>query len=362
MSEEQQKKKTITGGLVLTLTWVVIMFLPLMFVNFTQGFSIECCLVEMVIPFSLFIVFYTNFLYLAPRILMKGHSGKFFFLNVMMIIGIAILMNEWLIFARGTWFKELLENVSTPPSFRERWPMFYICRDIFNMSVSATVATAIVLSRNWSIMANRQATIEKERMQMEVKMLKYQMNPHFLLNALNNIYALTRFDQEKAQEAIQQLSSILRHVLYDSETELVSLSDEITFIENYISLMELRTPQNVAVTQRIDIQKAEEARIAPLLIIPLIENAFKHGVSSERASFIDIRITASNECIECDITNSNFPKSQSDYSGSGIGLQQVQRRLDLHYPNKYEWTYGPSDDNQMYHSKIKLYDTKLYRH
>lgn len=355
-------KKVNYGFIVLTLAWVVIFLSPLMFINYAHGFNLRRFLIELVIPISLCIVFFTNFIYLAPKVLMKGHSGKFLLSNALIIVGIAMVMHEWVIFSSNTWYMELHDKVTWHPTYNENWTIFYLCRDIFNMSVSATVATAIVLSRNWTIMANQKTALEKERMEMEVSMLKYQMNPHFLLNSLNNIYALTTLNQQLAQRAIQELSDIFRHVLYDSELETVLLSDETKFIKSYVELMSIRTSNDLTISQDIDIQQVPQARIAPLLIIPLIENAFKHGISATHKCFINISIKAQEDCILCHIANSNHPKNKADFSGSGIGLQQVQRRLDLSYPNQYEWTYGPSDDNLTFNSKIKLYDTKLYHH
>ena len=190
-------------------------------------------------------------------------------------------------------------------------------------------------------------------MAAELGNLRSQINPHFLLNTLNNIYALTAIDHTRAQSAIQQLSNMLRHMLYDNQEQLVSLFDEVQFIENYINLMKIRLPQTVDVKFEKDLENPN-TKVAPLLFISLVENAFKHGISSTEPSFIHMSMTQKGNSLCVIIENSNFPKSEKDRSGHGIGLQQVQRRLDLAYYERYEWTKGVSDDGTVYSSTIKI--------
>ena len=144
---------------------------------------------------------------------------------------------------------------------------------------------------------------------------------------------------------------MLRHVLYDYEQPTVPLKDEVEFMKNYISLMKIRLPESVQVKADFHIVDSQ-LRVAPMIFISLVENAFKHGISPTEPSFVSIAVDATEEEIVCDIQNSNHPKTASDHSGHGIGLQQVQRRLDLSYPNRYEWLRGISDDSKTYCSKI----------
>ena len=142
-------------------------------------------------------------------------------------------------------------------------------------------------------------------------------------------------------------------MLYDNQEDAVPLSDEIQFLENYISLMKIRLSQNVEII--FNHQKCKAGvMIAPLIFISLIENAFKHGISPTAPCFIHIDMTASDKEIICRIENSNHPKSLADRSGHGIGLNQVERRLELAYPNRYIWEKGLSDDGKSYLSIIKI--------
>jgi LytS/YehU family sensor histidine kinase len=146
---------------------------------------------------------------------------------------------------------------------------------------------------------------------------------------------------------------MLRHILYDNMEQEVQLEDEVKFLQNYISLMKIRQPVTVEVN--LDTQQVvPQVKIAPLILIPLVENAFKHGVSPTERSFIRITISADKHFIYCDIQNSNHPKTASDHSGHGIGLQQVERRLELAYPNHYTWEKGTKENNTIYYSTITI--------
>ncbi len=174
--------------------------------------------------------------------------------------------------------------------------------------------------------------IEKEKTKAELQHLRSQLNPHFLFNTMNNVYALTAFDPERAQLYIHKLCEMMRYQLYESNQEFIPLSKEIVFMNNYCELMALRLPKHVKLSVRMP-ELSECAQIAPLLFISLIENAFKHGVSSREESYIDIELTYSNSQVELTVKNSYHPKS--DDSGSGIGISNLHRRLELIYPDSH---------------------------
>ena len=191
---------------------------------------------------------------------------------------------------------------------------------------------------------------QQKRTEAELEWLKNQLNPHFLFNTLNNISSLVQIDADKAQDAIAQLSDLLRYAMYESRHETVPIQGEVEFMRNYISLMELRCNDKTEVTTTFDVQKNME--IAPLLFISLIENAFKHGVSSSRPSKIDIRLLQNDDELMFICDNTNYPKDDADRSGSGIGLENTRRRLELMYKDHYAWEQ--SLENDIYHIKIYL--------
>ena len=184
----------------------------------------------------------------------------------------------------------------------------------------------------------------------ELAWLKNQINPHFLFNTLNNISSLTQIDPDAAQDAIAQLSDLLRYAMYETNKKTVPISGELEFMRNYISLMKLRCNEKTEVKTTFDI--AQDVEIAPLLFISLIENAFKHGVSSSRSSMIDIHLEQEDGSIVFACDNTNYPKDDADRSGSGIGIENTRRRLDLMYADHYSWQQWLEDD--IYHVRVTL--------
>ena len=299
-------------------------------------------------PLLLMIVFYANYLYLAPKYFVAGKHRYDLMINVVMLFGLGTFLHYWM-----GWTNDIFAPQVSWRSQDLIGSITYILRDTLNLAVFAAGATALALARRWVTAEQSLKESEAARAQTELSNLRNQINPHFLLNTLNNIYALTAFDTAKAQETIQELSKMLRHILYDYQQPTVPLTDEVEFLENYVKLMRIRLPQSVEVTFTTDIQSSS-VEVAPMIFISLVENAFKHGISPTEPSYIHIKFTADEHTIVCDIRNTNNPKTASDHSGHGIGLQQVQRRLELAYPDHYIWQKGTSEDDKIYYSTITI--------
>ena len=297
-------------------------------------------------PLFQMIVFYLNYLVLAPKLFVAGKHRYNLLVNVLLITALGAALHYWMEYVNSIYtplFSRPLDNIDN---------FTYIVRNSLNLAVFAGGATALALARRWVTTDQKLKEVETARVQAELSNLRNQINPHFLLNTLNNIYALTAFDTPKAQEAIQELSKMLRHILYDYQQPSVTLNDEVEFLQNYVNLMRIRLPQSVDVRFQTSIDNPQ-LEIAPMLFISLVENAFKHGISPSEPSFVHISIESHDKQIVCDIKNSNHPKPASDHSGHGIGLMQVQRRLELSYPDHYEWYQGITDDG-VYHSRIVI--------
>ena len=328
--------------------WAFMFLSPLSYMR-GHGVTLTQYLMNCMMPLLMMVVFYANFLWLTPRLFVAGKHSYFLLINLVLVVSLGIGLHYWMDFARQLY--QPRHSYSHIPMALDE--LFFILRDIINLGIFAAVGTALVLGQRWQHNEEARREAEAARTDAELSNLRSQINPHFLLNTLNNIYALTAFDPTKAQEAIQELSKLLRHVLYDTQQPLVPLKDEMEFIDNYVKLMRIRLPQSVDVSCQFSIVNSQ-LPVAPLLFISLVENAFKHGVSPTEPSFIHVNIEADEQHIVCDIQNSNHPKTAGDHSGHGIGLQQVQRRLDLAYPNRYTWQRGTSDDGKIYQSKITL--------
>jgi sensor histidine kinase YesM len=296
----------------------------------------------------LLVVFYLNYFILAPKLFVAGKHRYDLLINIVMISVLGTFLHYWMNWANELYMPYMVNRYNDILSTTA-----YIMRDSLNLAVFAAGATALALARRWVTADQRLKELEAARAQAELRNLRNQINPHFLLNTLNNIYALTAFDTAKAQETIQELSKMLRHILYDYQQPTVPLQDELEFLENYVKLMRIRLPETVGVTFNTDISDSNIV-IAPMIFISLVENAFKHGISPTEPSFIRINISADKHFIHCEIQNSNHPKTDADNSGHGIGLQQVQRRLELAYPDHYTWLKGTKENNTIYYSIITI--------
>lgn len=188
----------------------------------------------------------------------------------------------------------------------------------------------------WQQDEKRNREIEKENIATELTFLKQQINPHFLFNALNSIYSMTINTSEQASDTLLKLSSILRYMLYETENPLVKLRDEINIINDYIELQKLRVPKNVSVYFKVTGQQGNH-QIAPLLLMPLIENAFKYGIDNISEVFIDIHITIENENLELTVKNKIIRTDPSNGIDSGIGIKNILRRLELLYHDNYHF-------------------------
>ena len=193
---------------------------------------------------------------------------------------------------------------------------------------------------------------EKENQKAELQWLKNQLNPHFLFNTMNNISAQIYTNPDEAQENLSRLSAVLRYALYETQVEKVPLKGEIEFMEDYISLMKLRCSDKTTVTVNFDCEPAGE-KILPLLYVSLIENAFKHGISNKEESFIKVSLKKSAENLDFTVENSNFPKNENR-SGSGIGLENLKRRLELAYGGNYKFSSGVTGGTYLSKLIIKL--------
>ena len=204
-----------------------------------------------------------------------------------------------------------------------------------NYEIPAVAAT-IKFFKNWYIEKQANQSLEKEKLEAELNFLKSQLNPHFLFNTLNNLYALTLKKSDTAPDTVIKLSEMLDYMLYRSNVKEANLSDEIKLIKNYIELEEIRYGSRLDL--KVDI-KGDTAgkKLAPLILLPFIENSFKHGACKDISiPFIHIEIVIKEECLKLNIANSFDSASQSDKeTDDGIGLKNVKRRLDLLYPNKH---------------------------
>ena len=277
------------------------------------------------------IVYLLNFYLLVPYLWFQRRFWQFLLLNVALVT----ICNGHILF----------NDTSTMPEiFRAGFSSFAGIAMLLNW-----MAIGIALSIRYVM---RQQERKQKEVEAELAWLKNQINPHFLFNTLNNISSLAQIDGDETQEAIMQLSDLLRYVMYETNKPKVPISGEVEFMKNYIELMKLRCNEMTTVTSQFSVFSSQ-LEVAPLLFISLIENAFKHGMNSNAPATIDISLTQEGDNLVFNCDNTNNPKPTKDRSGSGIGLDNTRRRLDLLYPGCYTWEQAITPEN-IYHVKITI--------
>jgi two-component system, LytTR family, sensor kinase len=311
--------------------------------------------VKQSINFSLLIgIFYFNFLYLIPRILFNNKIPLFLIINFiagLAYVGLLILYDDW------TNMQELMHRAfrpDVPYTPRPRnfyWDISQLL--IFFMAVG--ISTSIAAVQKWQADEQLRLKLMEQQVNSELTYLKAQINPHFFFNTLNNIYALTNIDVEKAKTALLKLSRMMRYVLYETEKNHTLLSKELDFIKDFIELMKMRLSSRVKLNIQIP-DKIEEAEIAPMLILPFIENCFKHGISSQKESEIVISLSKNKDRLVLETQNTIFNSSENTPEGksSGIGLINTMRRLELLYPNKFQLTFDRENPENQYRVYLNI--------
>lgn len=327
----QTRNKNVLQILIHLTVWLFIFGMPfLIFWKYTDSDILQKMLHHLLVVLSLVAVFYLNYFVLIERFLFRQKTLKYIGYNLALI----------LLIGAAVYFCKEATPITMNPKFKA--PPFLIPREILaligefiSMLLTIGLSLAVKMTAKWYATESERQEEKKERTEAELKNLRQQLNPHFLFNTLNNIYALIAISPEKAQESMLELSKLLRYVLYENNGNFVSLERELNFIHNYVELMRIRLNSDVEMKMVINVTEKNKT-VAPLLFITLIENAFKHGLSPTQASFISIDIHQNNDKqLNCTIKNSYFPKDQSDQSGSGIGLENLRRRLEILYPHKH---------------------------
>lgn len=211
--------------------------------------------------------------------------------------------------------------------------------------------TCISVTQRWLKTEQTRKETENEKLNTELSFLKSQVNPHFFFNTLNNIYSLAVVRSEKTAPAVMKLSSIMRYILTETERDLVPLRNEVDFIHNFIELQQVRLTDKVKLqfSAKGDI---ETMLIAPLIFIPFVENAFKYGVSTKEHSNIDITIDTKDNLIHFFASNNIVASENNLMENTGIGINNVKRRLELMYPGRHKLT--TTIENKTYIVKLEI--------
>ena len=295
---------------------------------------------------SVVLVVYINLLILIPQFLQKSKwIGYFTALAVAIVFGIVlhILTFEYL----SDWLFPRYYFIS-----------YYEVRDVFNFIVVFLATTTLLkLAKGWFELSEQKKKIiqlEKEKLDAELSALKSQINPHFLFNSLNSMYSLSLEKDEKVPELLLKLSSGMRYMLYETNENFVPIKKELEYLSNYLDLQKLRTDQTAAI--HFNIQGSVKSQsVAPLIFIPFVENAFKHGIKGDIGDvFINIVLKIETETLIFKIENNKgvVDEMPKGHNLGGIGMENVKKRLDLLYDGRYNLHVDDSGD--IYRAILKI--------
>jgi two-component system, LytTR family, sensor kinase len=302
----------------------------------------------------LILAFYINLKYFIPKFLFQNKTLVFVLITLLGGLGYLLILFTYdeLMNMSMVMHKVFRPNVPYTPRPRNLSYDFY---SLITYYLAIGIGTSIASVQRWQAEEEVRAAYEQQRINSELLYLKAQINPHFFFNTLNNIYSLINLDVDKAKTALLKLSRMMRYVLYETEKQHTFLTKEMDFIRDYIELMRLRLPSKV----RLDIdvpEKVNEAEIAPMLLLPFIENCFKHGISSQQDSWVSISLSFQDHVLYLETKNKIFKSLDNTPEGnaSGIGLSNTMRRLKLLYDEKHSLEIQQIEELNEYHVNLRI--------
>jgi two-component system, LytTR family, sensor kinase len=316
----------------------------------TSSLPIQIWTKQLALYASLVGIFYLHLRVLIPKLLYNNSGGTFALLVFLICIAAPLLNHQ---------ADKLMDLPGLLRRFAPRHPpiddRYTPVGDLSIMIMTMIViGIAIIISVSQKVQADllKEKSLENDRIAGELAVLRSQINPHFFFNVLHTIYGLTEIDADRAREAIYTLSHMMRYVLYDTRQQSTTLEKELHLIDSYRQLMQLRLPEHVQVVFNRP-EGPIDAPLAPMLLLPFVENAFKHGISTVQPSHIYISAKLCQGKLHFVVRNTLFaePAKETD-EGSGIGLANTRRRLDLIYPGKYKLTV--KEDHELQEFRIEL--------
>lgn len=286
---------------------------------------------------------YYNFYYLIPLYLSRKRFLLYAFwlaFATLIITPLELIILFWNLSGRPTAQANLIDNQGS----------HYL---VLLLVVSFSSVLRII--KYWFVQEQAQRDLERQNLQSELSFLKSQINPHFLFNTLNSLYALTLKKSEQAPEVVLRLSEMMRYMLYECNEKYVSLQQELQYIKNYLALEQVRYGQKAVIEFDYLIDEVDKYKVAPLLFITFLENSFKHGLSHRiEAGFVTVYLQVEAGALEFHVDNSKADKRDEAYYQGGIGLKNVGRRLDLLYPARYQLDFEQDEQTYSVHLSLDL--------
>ncbi|GAB2796778.1 histidine kinase [Rhabdobacter roseus] len=273
------------------------------------------------------LIAYVNYFYFLPRFLAHKKAGRYlleFIGPLVLLIGLNIAV------------KRLIYGGTSLPAASFLYTSRFVVQHVISTLFIVAFISTLKLAEGWFELEANKKEIENERLNAELRFLKAQINPHFLFNTLNNLYYLAFTQSPNTTEVIAKLSQMMRYMIHDSNHPKVPLSKEIEYMQNYISLEQLRLNNQIPIGFEV-LGNPSQVLIVPFIFITFLENAFKHGVSNNFAeAWVNVRIEIEGTQCTYRVENSKLPAADALGEKSGIGLQNLERRLQLSYPHQHE--------------------------
>lgn len=342
--------KRITAALHIT-AWIIVTMIPLYLSNVYNGNSDRHHLYQFYVhSLSAAIIFYLGYLWLVPKFFLQEKKLAYLVISIGLILTTYFLtsyINDNFIHEskQEVKFKEAIKKLEEEDkNFHPPIKAFGFYNHILISGLISGFALGLGVMEKLKQNEKKQKELEKEKLNSELAFLKNQVSPHFFFNTLNNIYSLIGINTTEAQEAVLKLSKLMRYLLYESEHGESKLADEISFMNHYVDLMKLRLTDKVNLTVSFP-ENTGNINVPPLLFIPFVENAFKHGISYRENSFIDIKMEIVDNQIVFMAKNSIGNSSHAgDGQHSGIGLENVKKRLNLLFADSHNLKIEKSAD------------------
>jgi two-component system LytT family sensor kinase len=293
---------------------------------------------------------YLNLYFLIPKFLENGRYFIYVSLLLFTIICTAAIIATGYPISAWLSDKSILTLYGTDGSFLH----FFQNNTLLSTAASFTLAMSVKLAKNWIQSQRREQLLQKEKLETELKFLKYQFNPHFLFNTINSIFFLIHKNPDVASASLAKFSDLLRHQLYENNDRLIALNKETSYLENFVELERLRQNENLVIDIEIDEYYNGHLGLAPFILITFVENAFKHvSKDDDKPNWIKIRMKLNQHQVFFIVSNSTSASvTKGVVNDSGIGLLNVRRRLELLYPKQYKLDI--QDNDSCYEVKLSL--------
>lgn len=280
----------------------------------------------------LLLIIYVNLLYLIP-VYLKKKQYRLYILFIGILVAFVVFVLYW-----------MQEKVQDTLKYPDEPIIFFIVSTTVNIVQYLLISFFLFNMREKMLQQKRMDEISLEKLKTEINYLRAQINPHFLFNTLNNLYGLALEKSEKTPEIVMRLSKMMDYMLYESDDARVYLKKDVENIENYIAIERIRQGNNADIRFSVT-GDAGYQKIVPLLLLPLIENGFKHGVNKQiHAAWLDIQLQILPGEVQLTVRN-NYKETQQEEDRNGIGLANLKKRLELFYPGKYN-LFTSQNENQ----------------